>query len=243
MRRGGAPSTRRGEAGPSRRPGPLLALAGGLLLWAAWGCQSGPPPGLVEQGDVAFAAGDPVSADALYRQAVEAGGAAVAPALLGRARVALAVRDPERALRMHQRLARTDRVYWLSRARDDYASALSAAGRERLRTGRNGGAVEAFRALGAVDPAWPELGRWQARALTRHAATLAMHGRRDEALALYREAVEADPGAVEACVGAAEILIGTGRRDEALAVLEVARRADPADGRVRALTMEAMGLY
>jgi tetratricopeptide (TPR) repeat protein len=221
----------------------VRACAAGLLLLAAWGCQNGPPPRLVEQGDVAFVAGDYVSADALYAQAVAQGGADVGPALLGRARVALAVREPERALRMHRRLARTDRPYWLAHARDDYATALSAAGRERLRSGHAGDAVEAFRTLAAVDPAWPELERWLSRSLTRHAAGLAMHGRREEALALYREAVEADPGAVEACVGAAEILIGTGRRDEALAVLEVARRADPGDGRVRALTMEAMGLY
>jgi tetratricopeptide (TPR) repeat protein len=217
----------------------VLALLGALLS----ACQSGPPPSLVEQGDAALAAGEAQRADALYVRALEEGTAEPARALHGRARVALALRDPERALRVYGDLARADRGYWQRTARVDYGEALFAAGRQRLVDGRAGEAVEALRASRRVDPARAGLGRWLRKALCAHAEALAMHGRRDQALALFREALEVDPGAVGAYVGAAEILIGTGRKQEALALLEVARRADPNDGRVRALTMEAMGLY
>jgi len=182
-------------------------------------------------------------ADALYVRALAEGDPAPEAALLGRARVALALREPERALRLHAELARAHRAWWQRTARDDYAAALFAAGRARLDARRAGDAVAALRALRSLDPAWPGLDRVLARALSARAAELAMHGRRDDALALYREATEADAGAVAAYVGAAEILIGSGRKQEALALLERARRADPSDGRVRALTMEAMGLY
>lgn len=229
---------RRRTAGPTR--GRIRVALLGLLLAA---CQSGPPPSWVEQGDAALAAGEAQRADAFYVRALEEGTPEAARALHGRARAALVLRDPERALRIYRGLARTHRAYWQDAARADYAEALFAAGRQRLADGRAAEAVEALRAARRVDPARDALGRWLRKALCAHAEALAMHGRRDEALGLFREAFEADPGAIGAYVGAAEILIGTGRKQEALALLEVARRADPNDGRVRALTMEAMGLY
>lgn len=215
--------------------GVLGAVAGG-------GCQSGPPPSLVEQGDAAYAQGEYRAADALYARALTATPGLPA-ALHGRARVSVVQRNPEVALRLHGELAKADPGYWRSAARADYALALFEAGKSRLGKGQAAGAVRALRALRKVDSEWPRLDGWLARALTAHAAELSMHGRRKEALALFEEAAQLDPASTPAYVGAAEILIGSGRKKEALELLEVAREIDPGDRRVRALTMEAMGLY
>ena len=227
--------------GAAVRSGGIGLVAVGLVIAMA-GCQSGPPPSLVEQGDAAFARGEYRTADDLYSQAL-ADDASTARALLGRARVAVARGEGEAALRYHARLAKLDREYWRDVARQDYAGALASAGQSRLDANRAEASVEALRALRRVDPDWPNGSRLLGRALTARADELAMHGYRTEALALYQEAAGVDPGSTRAYVGAAEILIGTGRKQEALAILETAREVAPGDSRVRALTMEAMGLY
>lgn len=211
-----------------------------LLLLGA--CRSSPPPTLVEQGDAAWATGAYAEADALYARALEIDPASPA-ALLGRARVAVQMGDPERALGYHGAIANSDRGFWQANARSDYALALFEVGRTRLAADRPDGAVAALRALQMIDPTRPGLADVLARALTARAEQLAMRGDRDAALDLFHEAIAIDSKSVAAYVGAAEILIGSGQKQEAMTLLENARRTDPADNRVRALTMEAMGLY
>jgi tetratricopeptide (TPR) repeat protein len=204
-------------------------------------CRSDPPPGLVEQGDAAWTSGEFSRADELYARALDEDPASRA-ALLGRARTAVALNDPERALGLHGALAKVDRVYWQQEARDDYALALMEAARTRLAAGRSDAAVAALRALRRIDPEGVATREMFARALVARAAQLAMRGDREAALELYREAIAIDAHEVAAYVGAAEILIGNGRKQEAMTLLELARQTDPTDTRVRALTLEAMGL-
>lgn len=214
----------------------LLCLVAGLAS-----CRSDPPPGLVEQGDAAWSAGSFSRADDLYSRALVEDPTSRA-ALLGRARAAVALHDPERALGFHGALARIDRAYWQRQARDDYARALREAARVRLAAGRAEGAVAALRALRRIAPEDTDAREALARALVARAAQLAMQADREAALALYQEAIAIDAREVAAYVGAAEILIGSGRKQEAMTLLELARQTDPTDNRVRALTLEAMGL-
>jgi tetratricopeptide (TPR) repeat protein len=226
------------------RPGGVLSRVAigliGFLMLAA--CQSSPPPGLVEQGDAAWASGNYAEADALYASALKNDPSSPA-ALLGRARIAVQLGDPERALGYHGAIANSDRGFWQANAHTDYALTLFEVGRARLAAAHPDGAVAALRALQHIDPERPGLRDLLARALTARAEQLSMRGDRETALALFQEAISIDSRSVAAYVGAAEILIGSGQKQEAMVLLESARRTDPADNRVRALTMEAMGLY
>ncbi len=232
--------TRCRGTGGSRRLGARVAT---MILVAASlaACQSDRTPGLLEQGDAAWSAGDYQEADNLYARALEQDPSSRA-AWLGRARAAVALRDPERALGFHGTLAGIDRTYWRAEARDEYSLALMEAARKRLEAGRPDAAVAALRALRRLDPDRAGSTELFAQALTDWASERAMRGDREAALELYREAISIDARGVAAYVGAAEILIGSGRKQEAMTLLEVARQTDPADNRVRALTIEALGL-
>ncbi len=213
----------------------------GLTLWGV-ACASGPPPTLVEQGDAAFAEGAYRAADALYQQALEAQPRSL-EALHGRARVAVVLRRPEDALRAYGQIGRIDRAYLTGRAAPDHARALYEAATSRLDTGEAGKALQAMRVLSKVDAGYPGTPVLLARVLTAYGEWLVMHGRRDEAMRHYKEAMATDPGLAAAYVGAAEILLTAGDRGAALALLTDAQRKSPGDRRIRALTVQAMGLY
>ncbi len=214
-----------------------LALVSGLV-----GCQSPPPLSLVEQAEAAYTRGAYKQADEIYGRAlVEAPGSG--RALHGRARVALALRDPESALRLYGELAKLDRRYFASVTRDDYALTLLEAGRARLAAGKLAGSIQALRVLQRVKPQQKGLAGELSRALTTHGEKLAMHGKRDEAMKYFKEAIELTPNSPAPYVGAAEILLASGRKKEALSLLTAGRRYSPSDGRLRALAVEAMGVY
>jgi tetratricopeptide (TPR) repeat protein len=218
----------------------LFVLA--LIALLPVGCASPPPPSLAEQGDAAFERGAYREADRLYSEAIRV--RADDPwALYGSARTALRLHDPERSLGLYARLDRADREFFRDVAGAEYARTLRAAGLARLDAGRTGGAVKAFRALRQVDPNEKGIRDLLSRALTAYGQDLVMHGRREEAMKIYREAIALTPRSAAPYVGAAEILISTGRRKDALALLQGAREHNPTDSRVRALTVEAMGLY
>jgi tetratricopeptide (TPR) repeat protein len=218
-----------------------VGLLLGLALWVV-GCQSGPPPSLVEQGNLAFAEGQYRAADALFAQAL-ATNARWVEALHGRARVAVAMHQPEAALRGYTQISKIDRSYITRLAKRDYAQALFEAARGRLDTQASEQALQAMRALERLMPGYPGFDAQMARVLTSHAAWLTMHGRRAEAMRLYKQAISLDPSSAAPYVGAAEILLTDGKRQAALALLTDAQRRSPGDRRIRALTVQAMGLY
>ena len=220
------------------RAGMLVAL----LMGGLTACHSGPPPTLVEQGEAAMTRGAYREAGGYFEQALAANARDVR-AMHGRARVARIERDPESALRYYSKISSVDRAYFESAARDDYAHALLDAGNARLKRGKPGAAVEALRALQRVKPMQKGAVDALSRALTAQGERLNMLGRRDESLAHYREAIRLTPHSASAYVGAAEVLLASGQKQEALALLTDARKYNPTDNRVRALMVEAMGLY
>ena len=225
---------------PGRVRGALTSV--GVLL--ALACQSGAPQTPLDRGHAAFAAGRTREASALYEEAERTQPDRLAEALYGQAKVALVRRRPERALSLHARIAHVDRAYFDEHVRSDYAQTLLHAGRGRLAKKKKvGPAIAALEALRDIDPEYPELEKTLAAAYTAQGEALALRGRRTEALARFEQAMALRPGAADAWVGAAEILIATGRRQEALSLLGDARRHNPSDGRVRALTVQAMDVY
>jgi tetratricopeptide (TPR) repeat protein len=227
------------ERGHGRR---LLSTVALLLVWACLSCSSGPAPTLVERGDAALAEGDLVAAEGFYRAACEHDSDDIR-AWHGRAKVALADDEPETSLRYYVEVARVDRLYLTNVARFDYTMTLMAAGRERLAAGRSDGAVRALKAARRVTGKVPGLDEDLGRALTLRGERLVVLGHQQRALADFREAIEYAPGEATPYVGAAQILLASGRKDEAMALLADARRKHPDDTRVRALTMEAVGLH
>jgi tetratricopeptide (TPR) repeat protein len=226
------------ESPRSRRPGALVAVL--LLLFAA--CQSGPPLSLVDQGEAALSRGAFREADGYFERALAAN-PADPTALHGRAKVARIQRDPERALRYYGQISKVDRAYFRSATRDDYALALLDAGNDRLRRGKPASALQALRVLQHTKPGQKGAEDALSRALTAQAERLNMLGKRNEALAHYREAIGLTPHLAAPYVGAAEVLLASGQNKEALALLTDARKHNPSDNRVRALMVEAMGLY
>lgn len=235
--RGRAASGARCVASGARCVAALL-LCAGLVA-----CQSGPPPTPLERADAAFAAGRLDDALSLYDEAARTQPDRRAEALHGAARVYTVRRRPEQTLALYAEVARADRDYFVARARADYARALLQAGEKRRASRRFEAAIEALQALQRIDAGYPGLAKALAAALTEHGEALAVEGRRTEALARFEEAMAVRPQAADAWVGAAEILIATGRSKEALQLLGDARRYNPSDGRVRALTVQAMGVY
>ena len=229
---------------PRLLPWGLLAMLPLLLLlsFGPSGCKSPPPASLSEQAEAAYGRGAYGQADQLFRQ-MSLESPASGPALHGRARVAVALRDPETALRFYGKLSRLDRQYFVATTRDDYALALLAAGRARLASGELAGALQALRVLQRVKPQQRGFADTLSRTLTAQGEKLAMHGKRSEAMKHFREAIELTPQTPAPYVGAAEILLATGRKKEALTLLGAGRRHSPADGRLRALAVEAMGIY
>jgi tetratricopeptide (TPR) repeat protein len=196
----------------------------------------------VELGDAALAERSWAEADAYYVRAL--GASPQDPgAIHGRARVATRLRKPEQALRHFSRLAHADRAWFEGKARDDYTVALIEAGRTRMARRDPKAALDVIRIAYALRPDQAGMTDLYAKALSGSAAKHAMHGQRKQAAALYDEAMKAAPHDVDAYVGKAEILIAVGKRKEALALLIDARKQAPSDRRIRALTVEAMGLY
>jgi tetratricopeptide (TPR) repeat protein len=235
---------RRGRSGALRLVGHSVRWgAVGLLLLTLGlaGCRGGPPPTGVERGDAALAAGDLVAAADYYEQASQQDPHDVR-AWHGRAEVARQSGDPEASLGFYVQVARRDRAYLSRQARLDYTTTLIQAGHERLRAGRTDGAVRALKAARNLTTSVPAIDTDLGRALTARGARLSMLGQRKRALADFREAIELTPGEAEPYVGAAQILLASGRREEALDLLGTARRHHPSDLRVRALTIEAVGL-
>ena len=228
-----------------RRRGTLRAVRCGLLAFVALtlACQSGPPPTPLDRAHAAFEAGRIEEAGLLYDEAARTQPDRRAEALHGSARVRMVGREPERALALFSEVAKVDRDYFTAHARDDYAQTLLLAGRARLARKKLEPAIDALEALQRIDPDYPGLTRALAEAWTAHGEQLSMHGRRTEAMRRFERAMELRPQAADAWIGAAEILIATGRKKEALALLADARRYNPSDGRVRALTVQAMGVY
>jgi len=223
------------------RDAPSCALLFVTALLVA--CQSGPPPTPLDRGHAAFAEGRTKEAGALYEEAIRTQPDRLAEALHGSARVQTVSRQPERALALYGRVAKADRVYFHAEARSDYAQALLLAGQSRLAKKKHESAIDALEALRKLDPDYPGVSKTLAAAYTGHGDALAMHARRTEAMKRYEQAMALRPQAADAWIGAAEILIATGRKKEALALLGDARRYNPSDGRVRALTVQAMGVY
>lgn len=213
-----------------------------LLALAPVSCLTASAPTLVEEGEAALSRGDLVSAQALYREAIEREPRNVR-AWHGLAQVALAQDDPEFALGFYVEVARLDRVYLIGTARSHYVATLIAAGRARQARGHSDGAVRALKAAHEMEGNIPGLEEELGRALTLRAERLSMLGRRKRALADFQEAIELVPSRAGPYVGAVEILLASGRKDEALELLTAARRHHPADIRVRALTVEAVGLH
>ncbi len=219
----------------------LAALATAIAF--AVGCQTGPPPTPIDRAHTAFDAGDLEAAFALYEEAARTQPQRRAEALHGAARVRTLRRDPERALALYRAVAKADGDYFTAAARGDYAQTLLLAGQMRLEADELAASIDALEALHRIDPDYPGLSKALAQAWTAHGEQLSMHGRRTEAMARFEGAMALRPQAAEAWIGAAEILIATGRKKEALALLSNASRYNPSDGRVRALTVQAMGVY
>lgn len=218
-----------------------LLVAGSAAIVLA--CQSGPPPTPLQLGEQAFLQKDYRLADERFAAAVTAQPDRKAAALHGRARVALVMRDPESSLRFYSECSKADAQYFRSAARPDYAITLLEVGKLRLSRKKVDAALSALRALQKVEPAQPGLDEALASALTASGRSYALHGHRKQALARFQEAMSLRPHAADAWVGAAEILLASGQKKQALALLTDARRHNPSDERVRALTVQAMGVY
>lgn len=222
------------------RPLGLVALL--LVLAGLQGCRSGPPPSLVERGEAAYAIGEFRHAELLFGEALSLDSSDLR-AIHGQARTVLALHDPEASLRLYAQLARVDRVYFVGVAQEDYPATLYAAAESRLAGGQPGSALKALRMLQKAEPSRRGLADLLGRTLTAQGERFAMHGRREQAMAMFKEAIHQTPQAADPYVGAAEILLASGKQKEALVLLTDARKYNPSDNRVRALTVQAMGLY
>ena len=211
----------------------------GLLIVLALGCASGPPPTAVELAEQALAAGDWRTAQTHFDAAL-ALDAQNGRAVHGQARAALLGRDAETALAQLSRLAKLDPARFRAEARETYADALDGAVRARLERGQAEPALLAARALAQLEPRRSGLPRLLGLSLLAEADRRRLQGDRPGALALYREACEVTPGALEAWVGAAEILLETRRGKQAIRLLEAARKAHPTAGSIRTLTLQAL---
>ncbi len=213
------------------------------MLLGSWlaACASTPPPTPTELGLEALAAGDWRTAQSQFALALERD-AMDAAAWHGQARAQLAGRDPEAALSSLARLARIDRDRFSGAARATYGDALAHATRRRIDEGQTQAALEAARALAALDARRSGLGQLLGEALIAEADRIRLHGKAGDALALYREATTVSPGRLAAWVGAAEILLEKRKGKAAMQLLEAARRAHPTAGAIRTLSLQALRL-
>ena len=228
-----------GDSMTAKRFLPVLVLLLATLLFH--GCASGPPPTPVEKGEAALTSGDWRSAKTHFAEALRAD-ARFGRAWFGQARAQLAGRDPEGALRSLSSLSKVDRDLFVGSARSTYADALEAATRYRLDREQSEAALIAVRALAKLEPDRRGLGPLLGRALVEEAARIRWLGDREAALMLYRETCEVMPYALEAWLGAAEILIEFKRGREAMRLLEAARKMHPTAGQICTLTIQALGV-
>jgi tetratricopeptide (TPR) repeat protein len=222
----------------SRRSLRVILLLAVLML--SNGCVSGPPPTNVELGEAALEAGNWRLAKTHFTEALKAdprsGGA-----WFGQARAQMKGRNPEGALQSLSSLSKADRPLFVSEAGATYRDALEAATRHRLGRDQNEAALVAARTLAKLDPGRRGLARLLGQAIVGEAARRRWQGDRAVALTLYREACQISPEALDAWVGAAEILLELGRGNEAIRLLEAARTAHPTAGQIRMLTVQALG--
>jgi len=207
-------------------------------------CASAPPPTPLARAEAALLEGRFDDAQTLYDEARRTDREQAAEAMHGLGRVALAEGHPEQAIVVLEKLARVDRAYFTAHAEFDYADALLDAGRGRLE--REGGAREAVDLLEkayGLAPDHPGVTPALAEAHTSRGERLAIQGQRTRALVHFERARSLRPRNADAWVGAAEILIAANRKPDALELLSEARHLYPADGRVRSLTVQAMGVY
>ncbi len=213
------------------------------LIWAvtlvAFGCVSGPPPTPVELGEQALAEGDWRAAQTHFGEAL-ALDAGSGRAWHGQARAALLGRDAEGALESLSRLSKVDPERFRGEARETYGDALDGAVRSRIARDQPEAALTAARALARLEPRRNGLPRLLGLSLLAEAERRRLDGDRQGALALYREACEVTPQALEAWVGAAEILLETRKGKQAMRLLEAARKAHPTAGAIRTLTLQAL---
>lgn len=216
---------------------------GTALIWLAmtlaFGCASGPPPTPVELGELALAEGDWRGAKTHFDAAL-ALDAQSGRAWHGQARAALLGRDAEAALGSLSQLAKVDPERFRGEARETYGDALDGAVSARLARDQTEAALTAARALARLEPRRNGLPRLLGRSLMAEADRQRWEGDRKGALALYREACEITPQALEAWVGAAEILLETRKGKQAIRLLEQARKAHPTAGSIRTLTLQAL---
>jgi tetratricopeptide (TPR) repeat protein len=166
---------------------------------------------------------------------------AIAPAdpraLEALARVRLARDDAEGALELYARLAANG--YELPAAvQREHCRALERAAEQQLAAGYSQRAQEHVQESAAVAcPQRPEL---RARAFTAEAERERAAGHPEQALFLYREAIESDPSRVAAYRGAAELLLEQGRTTPALNLLSIGLERHPRDLRLQVLMVEAL---
>jgi tetratricopeptide (TPR) repeat protein len=221
---------------------PPFALAACLILLSfalLAGCAAGPPLTPTELGEAALMQGNWPVARAHFAQALRLD-ARDAQAWQGQARAELSERDPEAALRSLSRLAAVDPERFQNEARALYGESLAAATEQRLARRQSEAALVAVRALVRVEPERRGLDRLLGRALLAEAERRRLQGERQTALQLYREACEVTPGALEAWVATAEILLEKRKGKEAIRVLKAARAHHPTASALRLLTRQAL---
>jgi tetratricopeptide (TPR) repeat protein len=203
------------------------------------GCASGPPPTPTELGEAALAQGDWPAARVHFAEALRLD-ARDARAWQGQARAELSEREPEAALRSLSRLSEVDPERFRREARALYVETLEAATEQRLARRQSEAALVAVRALARLEPERRGLDRLLGRALLAEAERRRLQGERQAALQLYREACEVTPGALEAWVATAEILLEKRKGKEAIRVLQAARAHHPTASAIRLLTRQAL---
>lgn len=214
------------------------------LLACLAGCASAPPPTTLERAEAALLEGRFDAAATLYDEARRADPTQTSAAMHGLGRVALAKGRPDQAIVMLEKLARVDRAYFSTYAAYDYTDALLDAGRDRFEKERGAReAVDLLEKAYRFAPGHPGVAAALAEAHTSRGEHLAIRGQRTRALVHFERARSLRPRNADAWVGAAEILIGANRKPDALALLSEARHLYPADGRVRSLVVQAMGVY
>ena len=231
--------------GRAGRRSPLPAVL--ALGWAlGFGCAGGPVEVPARGYTAQLAEGEAALAEGASELAVQAFGAALvvvphdAQALHGLARAFLELGDPEAALRVLSELEAYHGEYLSRHAGAERCRALAAAVWRRLAEGESARALSAARALPGFSCRQAEDPRLLAQSLLAEARRALAERRSDQAVELFRAAVEADSSDPEAFAEAARTLLAAGRRGEALELLSTALLGHPGDRGLRDLMVEAL---
>jgi tetratricopeptide (TPR) repeat protein len=217
----------------------IVAITLAACLVLSQGCATPPPLSPTEAGFAALEEEDWRAAKTHFAE-----GLRIDPrdgrAWHGQARAQLAGRDPEGALRSLSSLAKVDKPRFSGEARSTHANGLEDAARRRLKRDQFELGLAAARALARLDPKRTGLAGLLGRALVGEATRRRYQGEKEYALQLYREACRVTPGALEAWVGATEILLEERKSKQAMQMLEAARKNHPTAGAIRSLTLQVL---